>query len=104
MALGAVRQAVGGGCQSGCGRILSVTHGSWHLQSGGQWLGPGGGGGGTPPFQGGPAHRLRWPGQRPQEDRRRATAPPLHPSGHRCHMPRSATPAPSAARLLRHVQ
>ena len=37
----AVRQAVGGGCQSGRGRLLSVTNAIWRLPSGGQWLGAG---------------------------------------------------------------
>ena len=51
----AVRQAVGGGCQSGWGRLLSVTNaieaGTWRQ---GQWLGirwaPWRGGGGTSPL------------------------------------------------------
>ena len=49
----AVRQAVGGGCQSGWRRLLSVTNateaGTWRQgDSGWAWLG-GGGGGGSPP-------------------------------------------------------
>ena len=60
----AVRQAVGGGCQSGWGRLLSVTNameaGTWHQGGGGggggggQWLGigwaPGRRGGGASPI------------------------------------------------------
>ena len=51
----AVRQAVGGGCQSGWGRLLSVTNaveaGTWRQgDSGWAWAGrPEGGGGGAPP-------------------------------------------------------
>ena len=37
----AVRQAVGGGCQSGWGRLLAVANGSRHLALVGQWLGVG---------------------------------------------------------------
>ena len=56
-AMDAVRQAVGGGCQSGRGRLLAVTNaveaGTW--RQGDQWLGigwaPSRGGGGSPPFQ-----------------------------------------------------
>ena len=37
----AVRQAVGGGCRSGWGRLLLVTNAIEHLASGKQWLGVG---------------------------------------------------------------
>ena len=55
----AVRQAVGGGCQSGWGRLPSVTNaieaGTWRQgDSGWAWAGrPGAGGGSPPPFLGG---------------------------------------------------
>ena len=51
----AVRQAVGGGCQSAWGRLLSVTNAieAGTCRQGGQWLGmgwaPWRGGGGVPP-------------------------------------------------------
>ena len=66
MAPEAVRQAVGGGCQSGWGRLLSVANaieaGTWRQgDSGWAQVGrPGGGGGGAPsPFQCTPARTPR---------------------------------------------
>ena len=60
----AVGQAVGGGCQSGWGRLLSVTNaietGTWRQGDSSQALAghPGGGGGVTPPFQCIPGYRV----------------------------------------------
>ena len=94
----AVGQAVGGGCQSGWGRLLSVTNaveaGAW----GGQWLGIGWGpwrGGGVPPPL--PMHPFGGGGCRCQRIAARHVSPSRTPSsGRRPRQIRHADP-PSAA-------
>ena len=117
----AARQAVGGGCQSGWGRLLSVANAvdagtCCQADSGWAQAGrPGGGGGTSPPFQCIPApdpvgplpfHRCSWGHMREPKRQKMDRFPHvLRPRPH--HRPRpftgrsgSGTGSPTAARLV----